>query len=260
MSEILRITDLKASVDEKEILKGLDLVVEKGKVHVIMGPNGAGKSTLAGVVMGNPRYQVTQGKIDFEGEEITEMPVNERAVKGIFLSFQAPQEIPGITVENFLRTAKAQVTGEAVKAIAFKKELYAKMKELDMDKAYASRYLNQGFSGGEKKKNEILQMSVLNPKLAILDETDSGLDVDAVRVVSEGVNRFKNSENSVLVITHHNKMLEYLQPDVVHIMVDGRIVATGDISLAHEIEEFGFDRYKQAEKGESEWKKEVKLI
>lgn len=260
MSEILKINGLSARVDEKEILKGLNLTINKGEVHVIMGPNGAGKSTLAGVVMGNPRYEVTEGTISFQGEDITKIPVNERAVKGIFLSFQSPQEIPGITVENFLRTAKAQITGQPVKAIAFKKELKAKMKELDIDKSYGERYLNHGFSGGEKKKNEILQMSILNPKLAILDETDSGLDVDAVRIVAEGVNKFKNENNSILVITHLNKILDYLQPDVVHIMIDGKIVATGDMSLAKEIEQEGYDKYKQAERGDTEWKKEIKLI
>ncbi len=259
MSEILRITGLKSRVNEKEILKGIDLVVNKGEVHVIMGPNGAGKSTLANVIMGSSKYEVTEGSIIFENEDITEEAVNIRAKKGIFLSFQSPQEIPGINIENFLRTAKAQVTGQPVKAIQFKKELVEKMKELDIDRSYAQRYLNMGYSGGEKKKNEILQMKVLNPKLAILDETDSGLDVDAVKIVSKGVIDFKSKDNAILIITHHNNILDYLNPDVVHIMVDGKIVETGDISLAREIEKNGYIKYREA-KGETEWKKEIKLI
>ncbi len=259
MSELLKIVGLKSSVNEKEILKGVDLKVNKGEVHVIMGPNGAGKSTLANVIMGNSKYEVTEGSIFFEGVDITEDAVNERAKKGIFLSFQSPQEIPGITVENFLRTAKAQITGQPVKAIKFKKELTAKMKELDIDRSYSERYLNMGYSGGEKKKNEILQMKILNPKLAILDETDSGLDVDAVRTVSKGVIDFKNDDNAIVIITHHNTILDYLKPDVVHVMVDGQIVDTGDISLAREIEKSGYTKYKEA-KGDTEWKKEIKLI
>jgi Fe-S cluster assembly ATP-binding protein len=259
MSEILRITGLKSTVNEKEILKGVDLVINKGEIHVIMGPNGAGKSTLANVIMGNKKYEVTEGTVVFENEDITEAPVNERAKKGLFLSFQNPEEVPGITVENFLRTAKMQITDEPVKAIQFKKELTLKMKELDIDRSYAQRYLNMGYSGGEKKKNEILQMSILNPKLAILDETDSGLDVDAVRIVSQGVTKFKNDDNAILLITHHNSILDYLKPDVIHVMVDGKIVDSGDISLAKDIEKNGYEKYKEA-KGDTEWKKEVKLI
>ena len=259
MSELLNIEGLKSRVSEMEILKGIDLKVNKGEVHVIMGPNGAGKSTLANVIMGNSKHEVTEGSIFFEGEDITEDAVNERAKKGIFLSFQSPQEIPGITVENFLRTAKAQITGKPVKAIKFKKELTEKMKELEIDRSYSERYLNMGYSGGEKKKNEILQMKILNPKLAILDETDSGLDVDAVRTVSQGVIDFKNADNAIVIITHHNTILDYLNPDVVHVMVDGKIVDTGDISLAREIEKSGYTKYREA-KGDTEWKKEIKLI
>ncbi|MBR0575515.1 Fe-S cluster assembly ATPase SufC [Proteiniclasticum sp. BAD-10] len=259
MSEMLKITGLKSTVNEKEILKGVNLEIRAGEVHVIMGPNGAGKSTLANVIMGNSKYEVTEGSIFFEGEEITDEAVNERAKKGIFMSFQAPQEIPGITVENFLRTAKSQITGEQVKAIQFKKEMTQVMKDLDIDRSYAQRYLNMGYSGGEKKKNEILQMRILNPKLAILDETDSGLDVDAVKIVSKGVTEFKNEKNAILLITHHNSILDYLVPDVVHVMVDGRIVDTGDISLAREIEKNGYIKYREA-KGDAEWKKEIKLI
>ncbi|NLC66693.1 MAG: Fe-S cluster assembly ATPase SufC [Clostridium sp.] len=261
MSNLLDITGIKSSVNESEILKGLDLKINKGEVHVIMGPNGAGKSTLANVVMGNPKHIVTEGNIVFDGDDITEDSVDERAKKGIFLSFQSPEEIPGITVENFLRTAKMEITGERVKAIKFKKEINEKMKDLDIDRSYSERYLNDGYSGGEKKKNEILQMSILNPKLAILDETDSGLDVDAVRIVSKGVMDFKNEDNAILIITHHNSLLEYIKPDFVHIMVDGKIVDSGDLSLAREIEENGYLKYRDGkQEDETQWKKEIKLM
>lgn len=258
--ELLKIENLKTEVEGKKILKGLDLSIGKGEVHVIMGPNGAGKSTLANAIMGNPKYEVTEGNISFEGEDITEMATDERARKGIFMSFQAPLEIQGITVENFLRTAKTTITGENQKALAFRKELKNQMDELGMDYSYAGRYLNAGFSGGEKKKNEILQMAILNPKLAILDETDSGLDVDAVKTVSEGVSKFFNKENSILVITHHNKILNNLKPDFVHILVDGKIVETGGAELATEIEEEGFKRFKVENEGDTSWKKEIKLM
>jgi Fe-S cluster assembly ATP-binding protein len=243
-SKLLKIENLKTEIEGKAILKGLNLEIGKGEVHAIMGPNGAGKSTLANTLMGHPKYEVVDGEMIFEGEAINELKVNERAKKGLFLSFQYPEEIPGVTVENFLRTAKIAVTGKPLKIMAFKKALKEKMELLEMKEEYAQRYLNQGFSGGEKKKNEILQMAILEPKLAILDETDSGLDVDAIRVVSQGVKALKNSENSILVITHHNKILDYLQPDFVHIMVDGKIVKTGDFSLAQEIEANGYEAYK----------------
>lgn len=258
--ELLKIENLKAEVNGKKILKGLNLEIGKGEIHVIMGPNGAGKSTLANAIMGNPKYEITEGKVSFEGEDITEMSVDERAKKGIFMSFQSPLEIQGITVENFLRTAKATIKGENQKALAFRKELREKMDEIGMDYSYANRYLNAGFSGGEKKKNEILQMSILDPKLAILDETDSGLDVDAVKTVSEGVSKYFNKENSILVITHHNKILSNLKPDYVHILVDGKIVETGGPQLAEEIEEEGFKRFKAEDKEEKSWKKEIKLM
>ncbi|MDP4088633.1 MAG: Fe-S cluster assembly ATPase SufC [Bacillota bacterium] len=238
--KLLEIRNLHASVDGKEILKGLSLDIEAGKVHVIMGPNGAGKSTLVNIIMGHPKYEVTAGSIKFEGEDITGLKTDERAKKGIFLSFQNPEEVPGITVESFLKGAKSAVTGQPLKILAFKKHLKEKMEQLKMDENYASRYLNVGFSGGEKKKNEILQMLMLNPKLAILDETDSGLDVDAVKIVSNGVREFKNDENSILIITHNSKILEYLKPDCVHVVQDGRIVRTGDSSLIEEINRHGF--------------------
>ncbi|MDW8800857.1 Fe-S cluster assembly ATPase SufC [Clostridium sp. A1-XYC3] len=238
---MLKINNLRAYVENKEILKGLNLEIGKGEIHVIMGPNGAGKSTLANILMGHPKYSITEGEIIFQGEVINELKVNERAKKGMFLSFQYPEEVPGITVENFLRTAKGAVSGKVQNIIQFRKVLKEKMRLLKIDENYAQRYLNLGFSGGEKKKNEILQMALLEPKLAILDETDSGLDVDAVRVVAEGVRELKNEENSILIITHLNRLLEYLKPDYVHILMDGRIVKTGDISLAKEIEEKGYD-------------------
>ena len=244
MAELLRVDNVRASIEEKEILKGINLTINKGEIHVVMGTNGAGKSTLANVIMGNPAYKVTEGTIVFDGENITEEAVNDRAKKGIFMSFQHPISVPGITVENFIRTAKNTITGENVRALAFKKELKSKMEELSFDTSYANRYVNEGFSGGERKKNEILQMSILNPKLAILDETDSGLDVDAVRIVSEGVNRFHNEENAVLIITHHNQILQKLKPNFVHILIDGRIVKTGGPELVREIEEKGYDAYK----------------
>jgi len=244
VAELLRVENLHVSVEGKEILKGIDLTINKGEIHVVMGTNGAGKSTLANAIMGNPVYEVTEGSITFEGEDITEEDVNNRAKAGIFMSFQNPIAIPGITVENFIRTAKATVTGENVRALAFKKELKSKMDELSFDQSYAQRYVNEGFSGGERKKNEILQMSILDPKLAMLDETDSGLDVDAVRIVSDGVDRFHNENNAVLIITHHNSILQKLKPDFVHILINGKIVKTGDASLVAEIETKGYDAYK----------------
>ncbi|NLB23754.1 MAG: Fe-S cluster assembly ATPase SufC [Clostridium sp.] len=259
MSELLKIKNLTTQVEDKAILKGLDLTINKGEIHVIMGPNGAGKSTLANSIMGNPTYQVTDGSVIFEGEDITDEAVDERARRGIFMSFQSPLEIPGITVENFLRTAKTTISGEPQKALAFRKLLKEKMDDLGMDISYASRYLNDGFSGGEKKKNEILQMAILEPKLAILDETDSGLDVDAVKIVSEGVAKFFSKDNAILVITHHNKILNDLKPDFVHILVDGKIVETGGYELAEEIEVNGFQRYK-TDQEETLWKKEIKLM
>jgi Fe-S cluster assembly ATP-binding protein len=244
---LLKIDNLITEIEGKKILKGLNLEIGKGEVHAIMGPNGAGKSTLANTLMGHPKYHIVDGEIVFEGDVINELKADERAKKGMFLSFQYPEEIPGVTVENFLRTAKGAVTGQPARIMAFKKLLKEKMELLKMKEEYASRYLNQGFSGGEKKKNEILQMAILEPKLAILDETDSGLDVDAIRIVAEGVNALRNSENSILIITHHNKILDYLQPDYVHILVDGKIVRTGDFSLAKEIEANGYEAFKNGE-------------
>lgn len=239
---LLEIKNLRVSTEDKAILKGIDLSVGKGEIHVLMGPNGGGKSTLVNTVMGHPQYRVEEGSIVFDGKDITREPTNERAKAGLFLSFQNPEEVPGVTLENFMRTSRTAVTGKPVKLFAYQKELREKMEELGMGGEYASRYLNVGFSGGEKKKSEILQMLMLNPKLAILDETDSGLDVDAVKIVSQGVEKFKNRDNSLLVITHNTKILEYLSVDFVHVLIDGKIVKTGSRSLIDQINESGFQQ------------------
>ena len=241
--ELLSIDNLYANVGEKEILRGLNLKINKGETHVIMGPNGAGKSTLANIILNNPRYTVISGDIFFEGENINDLKTDERAKKGIFMSFQTPEEVPGISVTNFLKAAVTAKTETPVKIFAFKKELEENMKKLDMNPSYSARDLNVGFSGGEKKKNEILQMLTLNPKLAILDETDSGLDVDAVKTVSNGINMFKNENNSVLIITHSSKILQDLKVDYVHILVKGKIVYTGGPELTSEIEKNGYAKY-----------------
>lgn len=241
---LLSIDKLKVNIDDQNILKGVDLNINEGEIHIIMGPNGSGKSTLAYTLMGHPKYEIMDGKIEFEGEIINDFKTDERARKGIFLSFQYPEEIPGVTVEDFLRTAKTSVSGEPQGIMAFKKLLKEKMDLLEIKDEYASRYLNLGFSGGEKKKNEILQMSILDPKLAILDETDSGLDVDAIRIVAEGVKRIKDNKKSILVITHYNKLLDYLEPDYIHILLDGKIVKTGGMELANEIDEKGYENIR----------------
>lgn len=243
MTEILNIKDLHANAGDKEILKGLNLKINAGELHVIMGPNGAGKSTLANVIFNNPVYQKISGEIDFKGENINDLKTNEIANKGIFMSFQLPEEVPGITLMNFLKTAHSAKTQEPVKVFAFKRQIEENMNKLNMNKNYASRDLNVGFSGGEKKKAEILQMLTLNPKLAILDETDSGLDVDAIRAVSSGINMFKNDENAVLIITHSTKILENLDVDYVHILVNGKIIKTGTSELARQIEKEGYSEY-----------------
>ena len=240
MSQLLEIKDLHAGVEGKEILKGLSLSVDKGEIHVILGPNGSGKSTLMNLIMGHPKYQITSGTIEFEGEELNDLQTFERARKGLFLSFQIPEEIPGITVENMLRTAKQAVTDEKVKILPFRRELKKLMEELKMKPEYAERYLNVGFSGGEKKRTEILQLLMLNPKLAMLDETDSGLDVDAVQIVSEGVAKFHNADNSCLIITHNARILEKLKVDRVHVLMNGTIVEEGGPELIDDINSRGF--------------------
>ena len=241
--ELLNIKDLYAKVGEKEILKGLNLKINKGEVHVIMGPNGAGKSTLANIILNNPQYEVTNGEITLDGENIKGLKTDEIAKKGIFMSFQTPEEVPGISVTNFLKAAKTARSDEPIKIFAFKKELEENMKKLSMNPTYSTRDLNVGFSGGEKKKNEILQLLTLNPKLAILDETDSGLDVDAIKTVSKGINMFKTDENAVLIITHSTKILQDIKVDFVHILIDGKIVKTGNGSLANTIEKEGYEKF-----------------
>ena len=243
-NKLLEIKDLYVKAEEKEILKGINLKINKGEIHVIMGPNGSGKTTTANAILNNPMYVKEKGSIIFEEEDITNLKTDEIARKGIFMSFQLPEEIPGISVTNFLKYAKNKVTGKPVKIFEFKDELKKYMENLNMDSKNMERSLNVGFSGGEKKKNEILQMLVLNPKLAILDETDSGLDVDAIKTVSKGIAMFKNNENSILIITHNTKILSSLKVDYVHVLVNGKIVKTGGQELAREIEENGYAQYK----------------
>ena len=242
---LLNLKNVKSEVEGKEILKGVDLTINKGEVHVIMGPNGAGKTTLASILVGHPKHEVVGGQILLEGEDITELEVDERAQKGIFLSFQYPEEIPGLTVEDFLRTAKEAVTGEKQYIMQFHNELVEKMEKLHINPEYAERHLNVGFSGGEKKKNEILQMAVLEPKLAILDETDSGLDIDATKIVFEGVQKLKTKDTALLIITHYDKVLEYLKPDFVHVLMDGKIVKSGGIEIVEAIEKDGYGKMRE---------------
>lgn len=248
MNKLLEISDLHVVAGEKEILKGLNLDIGKGEIHVIMGPNGAGKSTLANVILNNPEYKKVSGTVNFDGEDISNLSTDKIAKKGIFMSFQSPEEIPGISTFNFLKVAKNKIEDRPVKVFELKDTVKKYMDELNMNSKLIDRNLNVGFSGGEKKKNEILQMLVLNPKLVILDETDSGLDVDAVKAVSKGIEMYKNSENAVLIITHNMRILESLKVDYVHILVDGKIVKTGTAELVNEIDENGFGKYKEAGK------------
>ena len=249
MAKLLEVKNLHAGVEDKEILKGVSLTLGKGEVHVILGPNGSGKSTLMNVLLGHPKYRVTEGSLDFEGENLLEKPVYERARAGLFLSFQSPEEIPGITLENMIRTAKQAVTGEKVKLLLFRKELKAAMEKLKMSPEYARRYLNVGFSGGEKKRAEILQLLMLAPKLALLDETDSGLDVDAVQIVSEGVAGFRkeNPDSSVLIITHNARILEKLKVDRVHVLMEGKVAEEGGPELISQVNDHGFAHLLEAE-------------
>jgi len=246
---MLHIKNLHASVEEKDILKGINLEVKPGEVHAIMGPNGSGKSTLASVIAGKEEFEVTKGEITFENEDIADLDPEERAHKGIFLSFQYPVEIPGVSVTNFIKTAinenrkakgqKDMPAGEMLKMIKEKADL------LDIDRKFLSRSLNEGFSGGEKKRNEIFQLAMLEPKLAILDETDSGLDIDALKVVANGVNKLKSKDNAVVLITHYQRLLDYIVPDFVHVLIDGKIVKSGSKELAYELEEKGYDWIKE---------------
>lgn len=239
--ELLKIENLSAGTEDKEILKNINFEINPGEVHVIMGPNGSGKTTLSNTIMGNPRYIISSGKIFFEGEDITELSTDKRAKAGIFMSFQTPMEVNGISTENFIRTALQQKTDENISFIKFRKQLHKEMEKLSMDKSYGDRYLNVGFSGGEKKKNEILQLLMLNPKLAILDETDSGLDVDATRIVAEGINRYHNDDNAVIIITHHRELIRKIEPDKVHVIVDGSIALEGGEEIVDRIESEGFN-------------------
>jgi len=245
---MLKIKNLQANIEDKEILKGINLEINPGEVHAIMGPNGSGKSTLSSVIAGKEEYTMTGGEILFEGEDLSELDPEERAHKGIFLSFQYPVEIPGVSVTNFMKASinahrKAQGLAD-MPAKDLLKMIRDKSELLEIDRKFLSRSLNQGFSGGEKKRNEIFQMAMLNPKLAILDETDSGLDIDALKVVANGVNKLRSADNSVLLITHYQRLLDYIVPDFVHVMVDGKIVKSGTKELAYELEERGYDWVK----------------
>jgi Fe-S cluster assembly ATP-binding protein len=252
MMSTLEIRDLHVSVtdaagESQQILRGVDLAVRAGQTHALMGPNGSGKSTLAFAIAGHPKYQVTQGSITLDGEDVLTMSVDARARAGLFLAMQYPAEVPGVSVSNFLRTAMTAVRGEAPKLRVFLKEMRAAMAALSIDPVFAERNVNEGFSGGEKKRHEILQLELLDPKIAILDETDSGLDIDALRVVADGVNRFRAKEgHGVLLITHYTRILRYIQPDFVHVFVGGRIVKQGGPELADELEASGYEQFVQA--------------
>lgn len=242
---MLKVENLHASVGDKEILKGINLEVKAGEVHAIMGPNGSGKSTLASVLAGNEKFTVTEGKVEFEGENLLDLPIEERALKGLFLGFQYPVEIPGVTMANFMKIAvneQRKYRGqEPLTAAEYLRMMREKSAIVELDSKLTSRAVNEGFSGGEKKKNEIFQMAMLNPKLAILDETDSGLDIDALRIVATGVTRLRTEENATVVITHYQRLLDYIVPDYVHVLYKGRIIYTGDKTLALKLEKEGYD-------------------
>jgi Fe-S cluster assembly ATP-binding protein len=237
----LEIRGLEVSVEGKDILKGIDLVVRQGETHALMGPNGSGKSTLANVLMGRPGYTITGGQVLFKGEDISKLTADKRAERGLFLAMQYPVEIPGVSIVNFLRTAYKNVKGEEINALAFRKHMKEKMNLLGIEDAMVQRYVNHGFSGGEKKKNEILQLAVLEPEIAVLDETDSGLDIDALKAVAGGVAQLIGPNLGVLLITHYQRILNYITPDFVHVMIGGRIVKSGGKELAHELEEKGYE-------------------
>src|SRR3989304_477120 len=242
MSEVLlKIEDLKARIEGKEILNGVNLTIKRGEIHALMGPNGSGKSTLAYVLMGHPKYQVTKGRIWYKGEDLLSLRPEARAKQGLFLAFQYPVPVPGVTVTNFLRSALKAVKGQDVPAREFLKQLKENMKLLEIEENFSSRYINDGFSGGEKKRHEILQMALLKPELAVLDETDSGLDIDALKIVAWGVNRLMNENLGVLLITHYQRILNYIQPHFVHVLIDGQIALSGGKELALELESKGYD-------------------
>ena len=243
-SPLLQIEDLHVSAGDTKIINGMDLTVDAGEIHALMGPNGSGKSTLANVLLGHPDYEVTQGKISYKGEDIAEWTPDQRGQAGMFLGFQYPEEIPGVTVVNFLRAALSNRTGTEYTVLELRLKVMDAMKELGLDGSFADRYLNEGFSGGERKRNEILQLAVLEPELAVLDETDSGLDIDALRTVAEGVKKVATEERGFLIITHYQRMLDYITPDVVHIFMDGKVIESGGPELAVKIEEQGYDDYR----------------
>jgi len=247
MSTKFVIDGLKAEIEGKEILKGINLEIKGGEIHAIMGPNGTGKSTLASALMGHPKYEVTDGSVTLDGEDVLEMEVDERARAGMFLAMQYPSEIPGVTNSDFLRSAinARREEGNEISLIKFIRQMEAKMKDLEMNPEFAHRYLNEGFSGGEKKRNEILQMMLLDPKLVILDEIDSGLDIDALRIVADGVNAMRAEDRGFLIITHYQRLLDYITPDYVHVMMQGRIVKSGGPELAHRLEKEGYDWVKE---------------
>jgi Fe-S cluster assembly ATP-binding protein len=241
---LLTIEGLHVSAGDVEIIRGLDLTVDRGEIHALMGPNGSGKSTLASVLMGHPGYQVTAGTVRYGGEDIAEWSPDERGRAGMFLGFQYPEEIPGVSVVNFLRTALSNRTGTDYTVLELRLKVMEVMKSLDMDASFADRYLNEGFSGGERKRNEVLQMAVLEPELAVLDETDSGLDIDALKTVAEGVKRLASPERGFLIITHYQRMLDYVEPTHVHVFVDGRIVESGGADLAARVESEGYEEFR----------------
>jgi Fe-S cluster assembly ATP-binding protein len=252
---VLEIRNLHAAIDGNEILKGINLTIKKGEIHAIMGPNGSGKSTLAKVLAGHPAYEVTAGEVLYEGRNLLDMPPDERAREGVFMAFQYPIEVPGVSNAQFLRLAynekRKHLGEEELDPLEFKDLLKERAKIVEMDASFMSRSVNEGFSGGEKKRNEILQMAVLEPKLAILDETDSGLDIDALRIVAGGVNHLQNSENAIIVVTHYQRLLNYIVPDYVHVLFDGRIAREGGKDLALELEEKGYDWIKAADNKQS---------
>ncbi|TMK33678.1 MAG: Fe-S cluster assembly ATPase SufC, partial [Actinobacteria bacterium] len=247
-SATLQVKGLRAAVGDREILRGIDLTVQQGQIHALMGPNGSGKSTLSNVIMGRPGYRILEGSVVFHGEDITSLTPDQRAKRGLFLAMQYPTEVPGVSVVNFLKTAYQAIKGEQISALAFRKHMKTQMDRLGIEDAMVQRYVNQGFSGGEKKRNEVLQLAVLEPSLAILDETDSGLDIDSLKLVAESVNELAGPELGVLIITHYQRMLNYITPGFVHVMMQGKIVKSGGPELAHELEDKGSRRMTRSTK------------
>ncbi len=241
MKPLFTFENIHVTVEEKEVVRGVSLSVKPGEIHAIMGPNGSGKSSLSNALMGHPNYRITEGKVVLDGQDLTELSADERSRAGLFLAFQYPLAIPGVTVANFMRTALQAHRGKDADMSDFRKLFRLRMKELDIDQTFATRYLNDGFSGGEKKRVEILQLSILNPKMAILDETDSGLDIDALKTVAAGINRYHSDQNGILLVTHYQRLLNYIKPDYVHVMMQGRLVKSGGPELALELEDKGYD-------------------